>query len=122
MTQGLNRILKLIPICWRLNIPPQIKSNKGKHSISFRGHFTCIGNIAFIEEGLNKKTRQRSLRRIEGQNPCPTSCFASVFLKQTVEFNRYPLNSIVCFKKTKDSVPHSNVTTFALSSNSILLL
>ena len=80
---GLNRI------CWWLNIPPQIKSNKGKHSISFRGHFTCIGNIAFIEEGLNKKTRQRSLRRIEGQNPCPTSCFASVFLKQTVETNRW---------------------------------
>ena len=41
-----------------------------------------------IEEGLNKKTRQRSSRRIGGQNPCCSSFFATVFLKQTVEHNR----------------------------------
>ena len=40
-----------------------------------------------IEEGLNKKTRQRSSRRIGGQDPCCSSFFATVFLKQTVEHN-----------------------------------
>ena len=30
---------------------------------------------------------QRSSRQIGGQNPCHAGCFASVFLKQTVELN-----------------------------------
>ena len=73
---------------------------------------STIGHI--IEEGLNLKTRQRSLCRIGGQNSCSASCFASVFLKEMVEFNRPPCCascfasvflkqtvSTVCFKNTK---------------------
>ena len=37
-----------------------------------------------------------SSRRIGGQNPCRASCYAPVFLKQTVEFNRPPCSSS-CF-------------------------
>ena len=46
--------------------------------------------VSDIEEGLNWKTRQRSSRRIGGQNLCCASCFASAFLKQTVELHRPP--------------------------------
>ena len=42
-----------------------------------------------IEEGLNSKARQRSLRLFGGQNPCRASCLASVYLEQPVEFNVY---------------------------------
>ena len=41
-------------------------------------------NYLNIEEGFNQKTRQRTSHRIGGQNPCRASCFALVFLKQTV--------------------------------------
>ena len=56
-----------------------------------RSHVLCIDKRHFIrphlviEEGLNQKRRQRSSRRTGGQNPCRASCFAWVYLKQTVE-------------------------------------
>ena len=81
-----------------------------------------IFSIWSIQEGLNQKTRERLSRRIGGQNPCCASCLASVYLKQTIEFNRPPyrascfasiclkqtvefnhewLNSTICFNKTE---------------------
>ena len=59
--------------------------------ISYHFHWGWI-----IEQGLIQKTRQRSSRRIGGQNPCRASCFASAFLKLTVEFNRLPCRAS-CF-------------------------
>ena len=48
-----------------------------------------------IEEGFEQKTTQRSSCRIGVQNPGCASCFASVFLNQTVE-------STICFQKDRD--------------------
>ena len=67
-----------------------LESNKLDFSIrtSTQKRLKHIKKGHTIEEGLNQKTRQRSLRRIGGQNPCCSCCFALVFLKQMVEFYR----------------------------------
>ena len=51
-----------------------------------------------IEEGLNQKTRQRSLRRIGGQYL--TICFKQTEAKQLARHGGR-LNSTICFKKTE---------------------
>ena len=69
--------------------------------------------VSIIDEGFNQKTRQRSSCRIGGQNPRCASCFAQVFLKQTVEFNHPPCRAS-CFASVflkkmvefKDSSPN----------------
>ena len=112
------------------------------HCSIFSNQFLCAQlktqwlqqQLGCIEEGLNQKTRKRSLPRFGEQNPCRAICFASDNVDHTVEFTRLfqidQLRSPVCSKQTeaiqlqrgKDSVPQTNATTFALSSNSILLL
>ena len=96
----------------------------------------CYGCSASQKKDSFRRQRRRSSHRIGGQNPCHASCFVWVFLKQMVEL-------ICLFKKDrgktasrargivhpfvkkrlrqnsqrgKDSVPQSDVTTFALSS------
>ena len=46
-------------------------------------------SILGIEEGLNQKTRQRSSRRIGGQNPCRASCFACTVVQKLFDIDGF---------------------------------
>ena len=57
------------------------------------------------------------MHRIRGQNPCCASFFASVYLKQMVEFNRPPcrtsfstVNSSICSNTLRCNINHSQAT------------
>ena len=85
-------------------IPPPTREKEKKSFSTIIIHILVYGSINLIEEeGLNQKTRQRSLRLFGGQNTCRASCFASVQLEQTVEFNSLFqidwLSSTVCGAK-----------------------
>ena len=95
-SQILNEIyekLKLKLFCWHCKewkIGLKV-SHETQMLMILDSNFLSIQHICirwyYIEEGLNQKTRQRSLRLFGGQNSCSASCFASVYLEQTVEFN-----------------------------------
>ena len=91
---------------------------------------TLIRSMLSIEKGLKQKARQR--RQFRGQNlfdslPCLlTCCFASVVLKETVEFNRLfqtDRGKTACSARNwTNSAPQTDATTFALPPVSMLLL
>ena len=87
---------------------------------------TDLQSLRTIEEGWNKKTRQRSSRLFGGKIcwiSCRAHCFASVDLEETVKFFLFFQidrgKTANAARNWTHSAPQTDATTFALSSNSI---